>query len=95
VLAVTCFLVRSPAANAFGAEVLGCSWNGGAWIANDCGYGDGDVTFSAHNLSGSHSYPLHDKLITASLRPTQSGQSRTVTATATAAGTKCYKCGNG
>ncbi|HJQ01026.1 MAG TPA: hypothetical protein VJ851_05460 [Jatrophihabitans sp.] len=56
VLAVAFFMVGSPAANAFGAEVLGCSWNSGPWIANNCGGSDGLLTFSAHNLSGTYSY---------------------------------------
>lgn len=56
VLALAFFVARSPAANAFGGEVLGCAWSGSAWIANDCGTGTGPITFSAHNLSGSYSY---------------------------------------
>jgi hypothetical protein len=56
VLTLAFFMAGSPAANAFGAEVLGCSWGSGPWIANDCGGGDGLVTFSAHYLSGSYSY---------------------------------------
>jgi len=126
VLALAFFLVGSPAANAFGSEVLGCAWNGGTWVANNCGGGDDNLTFSPHNLSGSYSYswtvkygpstltalcssgvdpcilsgctatsstctvyapdpaPLHNKVITASLRLTQSGQSRTITASGTA-----------
>jgi hypothetical protein len=39
------FLVGSPAANAFGSEVLGCAWNGGTWIANNCGGGVDNLTF--------------------------------------------------
>ena len=126
VLALAFFLVGNPAANAFGSEVLGCAWNGGTWVANNCGGGVDNLTFSPHNLSGSYSYswtvkygastvtspctsgiepcilsgctttsstctiyaedpyPLHDKVITASLRLTQSGQSRTITASGTA-----------
>lgn len=133
VLAMTFFIVASPAAHAFGAEVLGCSWNGGSWIANNCGGNNGLVTFSARNLSGSYSYSwtlkvnsstisngcngvsepciysgctttsstctvstygaLHDRVLTASLRLTQSGQSRTITAQATSlADPACIKC---
>ena len=126
VLALAFFLVESPAAHAFGSEVLGCSWNGGTWVANNCGASDGALAFSPHNLSGSYSYgwtvtygattvttpcssgiepciqsgctatsssctvyadnpyPLHSKVITASLVLTQSGQQRTITASGTA-----------
>jgi hypothetical protein len=56
VLALAFFMVASPNANAFGAEVLGCSWGSGPWIANNCGGGDYTLTFSAHNLSGTYSY---------------------------------------
>lgn len=125
VLALAFFLAGSPAANAFGSEVLGCAWNGGPWIANNCGSNNYNLTFSARNLSGSYSYswtvkyasstlttpcgsgidpcilsgctatsssctiyadnpwPAGDKVVTASLRLTQSGQSRTITASAT------------
>jgi hypothetical protein len=55
-LALAVFLVGNPAANAFGSEVLGCAWDGGSWIANNCGSGTAEVTFSAHNLSGSSTY---------------------------------------
>jgi hypothetical protein len=126
VLTVAFFLAGSPAANAFGSEVLGCAWNARAWTANNCGYGTGTITFSPVNLSGSYSYswtvtyggsvvttpcssgiepcilsgctatssscavyadnpyPLKDRVITASLQLTQSGQSRTITASGTA-----------
>jgi hypothetical protein len=55
-LALAFFLVGAPSANAFGSEVLGCAWNGGGWVASNCGGGSGQVVFSAHNLSGSYSY---------------------------------------
>jgi len=126
VLALTVFLTGSPAANAFGGEVLGCAWNYGTWYANDCGGGNGTLGFSVHNLSGSYSYnwtvtyggypftrqcssgiqpcilggctvtsssclvfagdpaPLHDRVVAATLRLTQSAQSRTLTASGTA-----------
>ncbi|HST48219.1 hypothetical protein [Jatrophihabitans sp.] len=53
-------VVGSPAANAFGSEVLGCSFDSGAWTANSCaGGGEQGVVyqihFSAHNLSGTYS----------------------------------------
>jgi hypothetical protein len=64
VLALAFFVVGSPAANAFGSEVLGCSVNPvtatyNAWTANSCA-GGGDpgyfvVRFSPHNLSGTYS----------------------------------------
>ena len=50
VLALAFFLAGSPAANAFGTEVLGCSWNGGTWIGNNCGYGGGQLAFSAQSV---------------------------------------------
>ncbi|HJQ01805.1 MAG TPA: hypothetical protein VJ851_09400 [Jatrophihabitans sp.] len=56
VLALVFLLAGSPAANAFGSEVLGCAWNGGTWTANTCGYGDADITFSPQGLSGTYSY---------------------------------------
>jgi hypothetical protein len=125
VLAFAFFLVGSPAAQAFGSEVLGCNWGSTAWTAGNCGSGDGNLTFSVQNLSGSYSYnwtvtygsstvtspcnggdpcilsgctassstctvyadnpyPLHDKVITATLQLTQSGQTRTLTASGTA-----------
>jgi serine protease len=37
-------------------EVLGCAWEGGPWIANNCGAGDGQIIFSPQGLSGSYSY---------------------------------------
>jgi hypothetical protein len=55
VLTLAFFVLGSPAANAFGSEVLGCDWGTG-WVANNCGGGNGLVTFSAHNLSGTYSY---------------------------------------
>jgi hypothetical protein len=60
VLAVALLVVTSPAANAFGSEVLGCAFDSGTWIANSC-EGGGDqgqilhVQFSPHNLSGTYS----------------------------------------
>jgi hypothetical protein len=133
VLALAFFMVASPAANAFGGEVLGCSWGSSAWVANNCGGGYDLVTFSAHNLSGTYSYswtikndfgstinacngvtfpclysgctttsssctlnaygPTHDRVYTASLQLTQSGQSRTITAQATGfADPPCKTC---
>ncbi len=134
-LVLTFFLADSPAANAFGSEVLGCSWNGGPWVANGCGASDGSLTFSPHNLSGTYSYswtitygaftvtntcgnglepclsgctttsssctiladnpwPAQSKPVTASLQLTQSGQSRTITASATVYSYKpdCTRC---
>lgn len=127
VMAIAFFIAGSPAANAWGTEVLGCNWGSG-WIANYCGGGGWEpVTFSPHNLSGTYSYNwtitvtagsttstvtnqcnaitypciqsgctatsstctintaggLHDTTLTASLRLTQSGQSRTIQASAT------------
>jgi len=60
VLAVALLVVGSPAANAFGSEVLGCAFDSGAWTANSCsGGGDQGVVyqihFSASNLSGTYS----------------------------------------
>ncbi|HST48728.1 hypothetical protein [Jatrophihabitans sp.] len=56
--ALALLVVGSPAANAFGSEVLGCSFDGGTWTANTCdGGGDGayhNITFAAHNLSGTY-----------------------------------------
>jgi hypothetical protein len=42
------------------------------------------ATSSSCTVFADNPYPLHDKVITASLRLTQSGQSRTITASATA-----------
>ncbi|MEO7260523.1 MAG: hypothetical protein ABI047_04610 [Jatrophihabitantaceae bacterium] len=136
VLALAFFLAGSPAANAFGSEVLGCAWNGGSWVANNCGSSTGNLAFSPHNLSGSYSYswtvtygastvttpcasgiepcilsgctatsssctvyadnpyPLTNRVITARLQLTQSGQSRTITASGTAYSSKpaCPLC---
>jgi hypothetical protein len=126
VLAVALLVVGSPAANAFGSEVLGCAFDSGAWTAGSC-EGGGDqgviynVQFSAHNLSGTYSMkwtvtnqggnllpqcttgswnciesgctststtctvatkaqPLYPFTFTASLKLTQSGQTRTIAA---------------
>jgi hypothetical protein len=58
-LTLAFFVVGSPAANAFGSEVLGCAFDSGAWTANSCtGGGDGWVSvihYSPHNLSGAYS----------------------------------------
>ncbi|MEO6500365.1 MAG: hypothetical protein ABIQ09_00460 [Jatrophihabitantaceae bacterium] len=56
VLALATFFLVSPAANAFGAEVLGCKYGTTSWTANSCGPGLGVVTFSPNNLSGDYSY---------------------------------------
>ena len=55
ILALAFFLAGAPSANAFGSEALGCDWGSG-WVANNCGGGDGILTFSVHNLSGTYSY---------------------------------------
>ena len=135
VMALAFFFVGTPAANAFGAEVLGCAWWNDPWVANNCGSSVGLVTFSAHNLSGTYSYnwtftlggnPItfapcngtqsaclnsgctatsstcainddgakRDSTLVASLRLTQAGQSRTITATAIveASSSDCRTC---
>ena len=131
VLALAFFVVGSPAANAFGSEVLGCHVNDGTWTANSCvggGLNTGDLNsifFDPHNLSGTYAMQWTvnnpdggtitmtcgtsiigpciargctststtcfirarnravDKTFTATLRLTQSGQSRTIQASAT------------
>jgi hypothetical protein len=131
--------VGSPSANAFGSEVLGCSFDSGAWTANSCFGGDNpgvieQLYFVPHNLSGSYtmswtvtnkfgaavgncgsggtncisagctstsiscylstSTGINDKTFTATLTLTQSGQTRTISATATVYGdsSTCLKC---
>ena len=64
VLALAFFVVGSPAANAFGSEVLGCAVTRltstyQSWTANYC-EGGGDpgyfvIHYSPHNLSGTYS----------------------------------------
>lgn len=147
VAALAFFVVGSPAANAFGGEVLACD-AGGAYVPNSC-YSTGTqangtlmlVNFSPENTSGTYSTSwavtnqvgtaitqsctvtygnapcisspnsgscasgsmwcqiavhvgANDKNYTAALTLTQSGQTRTVTATATIqAGTgSCPRC---
>jgi hypothetical protein len=140
-LALAVFLLGSPAAHAFGSEVLGCAFDSAAWTANSCeGGGDSSVYntaihFSPHNLSGTytkrwtvtnqsggavpncsssitfncissgcttttvcdllvHSNIQHTNTYYASLRLTQSGQTRTITASALVDldGTICIQC---
>jgi hypothetical protein len=60
VLTVACFLIGSPAAQALGSEVLGCSFDSGAWYANTCEGGgvigvNNALHFSPHNMSGTYS----------------------------------------
>lgn len=135
VLALAFFVVGTPAANAFGTEVLGCKYGSASWTANSCSGAFDLVTFSPSNLSGSYSYgwtltqngntvtnicgsgaygtcissgctstsstctvdiqgTLHyTTTVVASLVLTQSGQSRTIQASATEAGIK--PCING
>jgi len=124
-LTLAFFVVGTPAAQAFGGEVLGCGYYGSTWTANQCsGIGGGDEKFSAHYLSGTYSYQwtltyssgtpitsscspltttpciqsgctstsstctiltqdaLQTKTYVATLRLTQSGQSRTIQASA-------------
>jgi hypothetical protein len=125
VLALAFFVLGTPAANAFGTEVLGCQFGSASWTANTCGPGLGVVTFSPNNLSGAYTYGwsvTHDgapvtnicssttgapciyggctatsstcdirtagstfsqRTVVATLVLTQSGQSRTIQATAT------------
>jgi len=60
VLALACFIMGSPAANAFGSEVLGCAVQSAPWTANSCSGGGGNldnlpIYYSVHTLSGSYS----------------------------------------
>jgi hypothetical protein len=63
VLAVALLVLGSPAANAFGSEVLGCAFvsDGLSWTANSCAGGGGEshvinhIQYSPHNLSGTYS----------------------------------------
>jgi hypothetical protein len=58
VLALAFFIAGSPAANAFGSEVLGCAVNSGAWTANTCSgdsYAAATINYSPQNLSGTYS----------------------------------------
>jgi hypothetical protein len=56
VLALAFFVLGTPAANAFGTEVLGCQFgSASSWTANSCS-GSYGVTFSPSNLSGTYSY---------------------------------------
>lgn len=59
VLALAFLVIGSPAAHAWGGEVLGCTVGSAAWTADSC-YGGGDpgfytIRFSPQNLSGSYS----------------------------------------
>ena len=57
-LALAFFIVGSPAANAFGSEVLGCSVDSAAWTAYSCGGGGTGLSlihYSPQNLSGTYS----------------------------------------
>ena len=57
VLALAFFVMGSPAANAFGSEVLGCGYPGSTWTATQCsGVGGNLVQFVPHYLSGTYSY---------------------------------------
>ncbi|MEO7260382.1 MAG: hypothetical protein ABI047_03865 [Jatrophihabitantaceae bacterium] len=59
VLTLAFFMLGSPAATAFGSEVLGCAVDTAAWTANSCGGGgDGAISvvhYSPQNLSGTYS----------------------------------------
>jgi hypothetical protein len=138
-VALAVFLLGSPAAHAFGSEVLGCAFDSAAWTASSCA-GGGDVTFndtvhfSPHNISGTytmrwtvtnsagtavpscsssvtyncvsrgctttsvcdlivHSNIQHSNTYFASLRLTQSGQTRTISAQALVyADGSCINC---
>jgi len=61
VSALAFFVVGSPAANAFGSEVLGCYVENPPWLANSCdsagnepAYGLTPIYFSPHNTSGTY-----------------------------------------
>jgi len=55
-LALGLFVLGTPAAHAFGAEVLGCQFgSASSWTANSCS-GSYGVTFSPSNLSGAYTY---------------------------------------
>lgn len=57
VFALGAFVLGTPAANAFGTEVLGCTFStSSAWTANSCSGSYGDPTFSPSNLSGDYTY---------------------------------------
>lgn len=135
VFALAVFMFGTPAANAFGTEVLGCTYGSASWTANSCSGAFTLATFSPSNLSGAYSYSwtltqdgspvtnicgsgaygtcissgctstsstctvdiqgtLHySTTVVASLVLTQSGQSRTIQASATEAGIR--PCING
>jgi hypothetical protein len=57
-LALSFLVIGSPAANAFGSEVLGCAVDTAVWTANSCGGSDGALSmihYSPQNLSGAYS----------------------------------------
>jgi hypothetical protein len=57
VFALAVFMLGTPAANAFGTEVLGCTFGtAAAWTANSCSAAYGDPTFSPSNLSGTYTF---------------------------------------
>ena len=56
VVALAFFVLGTPAAHAFGTEVLGCTFGSASWTANSCSGPYGDATFSPSNLSGAYSY---------------------------------------
>lgn len=56
IFALALFVLGTPAANAFGAEVLGCKFgSASSWTANSCS-GSYGVTFSPSNLSGTYTF---------------------------------------
>jgi hypothetical protein len=56
VFALAVFMLGTPAANAFGTEVLGCTYGSASWTANSCSGAFDLATFSPSNLSGAYSY---------------------------------------
>jgi hypothetical protein len=56
VFALGAFVLGTPAANAFGTEVLGCKYGSASWTANSCSGAFDLATFSPSNLSGAYSY---------------------------------------
>ncbi|HJQ03074.1 MAG TPA: hypothetical protein VJ851_15875 [Jatrophihabitans sp.] len=61
VLVMFFLILGNPSANAFGAEMLGCSVDSAAWTAKACSGGGSDssgphvIHYAAQNLSGSYS----------------------------------------